>query len=258
MMRSFLGVPIVSRAGVIGAFYLTEKEGARDFEDDDQQLIELLAAHAAIAIENARLLRAQPRALDRRGAEPARPRPARRGRRSGCSASRWPPSRRRRCSSATPTGRARSSAAGSSRRRRWTSCARSSSSCGRRSRGGGPRHPLRKHVDVLRRVAGRRIGSSIRDVARCAPTSTGGFRIAQEALQRAPPRRRRARRRAARGRRSGGPEVADDGSASTRRTRRLRAAGSGLTSMEERAPLGGALSSTPAGGRTRSAEVADG
>ena len=27
-MRSFLGVPIVAREGVIGAFYLTEKEGA--------------------------------------------------------------------------------------------------------------------------------------------------------------------------------------------------------------------------------------
>jgi signal transduction histidine kinase len=54
-MRSFLGVPIVSRDGVIGAFYLTEKLGAPDFGDEDQELIELLAAHAAIAITNARL-----------------------------------------------------------------------------------------------------------------------------------------------------------------------------------------------------------
>jgi signal transduction histidine kinase len=54
-MRSFLGVPIVSREGVIGAFYLTQKEGAPDFSDDDEQLISLLAAHAAIAITNARL-----------------------------------------------------------------------------------------------------------------------------------------------------------------------------------------------------------
>jgi signal transduction histidine kinase len=54
-MRSFLGVPIVSRTGVIGAFYLTEKEGADDFSAADQRLIEMLAAHAAIAIENARL-----------------------------------------------------------------------------------------------------------------------------------------------------------------------------------------------------------
>jgi len=54
-MRSFLGVPIVAPEGVIGAFYLTEKEGADVFDDADQELIELLAAHAAIAITNARL-----------------------------------------------------------------------------------------------------------------------------------------------------------------------------------------------------------
>jgi signal transduction histidine kinase len=54
-MRSFLGVPIVARGGVIGAFYLTDKEGADVFDEADQRLIEMLAAHAAVAIENARL-----------------------------------------------------------------------------------------------------------------------------------------------------------------------------------------------------------
>jgi signal transduction histidine kinase len=54
-MRSFLGVPIVAPEGVIGAFYLTEKVGASRFDEQDRQLIELLAAHAAIAITNARL-----------------------------------------------------------------------------------------------------------------------------------------------------------------------------------------------------------
>jgi signal transduction histidine kinase len=54
-MRSFLGVPIVAPEGVIGAFYLTHKEGAAAFGEADQQLIELLAAHAAIAITNAGL-----------------------------------------------------------------------------------------------------------------------------------------------------------------------------------------------------------
>jgi len=55
-MRSFLGVPIVApEEGIIGAFYLTEKEGADEFGVSDQELIELLAAHAAIAITNARL-----------------------------------------------------------------------------------------------------------------------------------------------------------------------------------------------------------
>jgi signal transduction histidine kinase len=54
-MRSFLGVPIVAPEGVIGAFYLTEKIAGPDFTDEDEELIELLAAHAAIAITNARL-----------------------------------------------------------------------------------------------------------------------------------------------------------------------------------------------------------
>jgi signal transduction histidine kinase len=54
-MRSFLGVPIVAGDEVIGAFYLTEKRPAAAFDDQDEELIELLAAHAAIAITNARL-----------------------------------------------------------------------------------------------------------------------------------------------------------------------------------------------------------
>ena len=40
---------------MIGAFYLTDKEGAASFDEYDQELIELLAAHAAIAITNAQL-----------------------------------------------------------------------------------------------------------------------------------------------------------------------------------------------------------
>ena len=54
-MRSFLGVPIVDADGVIGAFYLTQKIGADDFDDADEEVIALLAAHAAVAIANARL-----------------------------------------------------------------------------------------------------------------------------------------------------------------------------------------------------------
>jgi signal transduction histidine kinase len=54
-MASFLGVPIASRSRVLGAFYLTDKEGAPEFTDDDERLIVMLAAHAAIAIDNARL-----------------------------------------------------------------------------------------------------------------------------------------------------------------------------------------------------------
>jgi signal transduction histidine kinase len=54
-MRSFLGVPIVSKGTVVGAFYLTNKEGGPRFTEEDQHAIELLAAYAAIAIENAQL-----------------------------------------------------------------------------------------------------------------------------------------------------------------------------------------------------------
>lgn len=54
-MKSFLGVPIVSKGEIIGAFYLTEKLDGAQFSETDQHFIEMLAAHAAIAIENARL-----------------------------------------------------------------------------------------------------------------------------------------------------------------------------------------------------------
>jgi signal transduction histidine kinase len=54
-MTSFLGVPIVSKGKVIAAFYLTDKIGADEFTRDDQSTIEMLAAHSAVAIENARL-----------------------------------------------------------------------------------------------------------------------------------------------------------------------------------------------------------
>ena len=54
-MHSFLGVPIVADDGILGAFYLTDKIGEDVFAAADQEVIELLAAHAAIAITNADL-----------------------------------------------------------------------------------------------------------------------------------------------------------------------------------------------------------
>src|SRR5919108_439746 len=54
-MRSFLGVPILAPEGVIGAFYLTEKVDSPDFTDEDEELIGLRAAPAAIATTTARL-----------------------------------------------------------------------------------------------------------------------------------------------------------------------------------------------------------
>ena len=54
-MRSFLGVPIVSAGDIIGAFYLTDKEGAPGFTAGDEAAVVLLASHAAIAVDQARL-----------------------------------------------------------------------------------------------------------------------------------------------------------------------------------------------------------
>lgn len=54
-MKSFLGVPIIGVGESLGNLYLTEKIGADEFSERDQHLVELLASHAAIAIQNANL-----------------------------------------------------------------------------------------------------------------------------------------------------------------------------------------------------------
>jgi signal transduction histidine kinase len=54
-MKAFLGVPILQRGVAYGNLYLTEKEGDGPFTDEDLELTQLLAAQAAVAIENARL-----------------------------------------------------------------------------------------------------------------------------------------------------------------------------------------------------------
>jgi signal transduction histidine kinase len=57
-MKTFLGVPVHLRGVAYGNLYLTEKAGGEDFTDEDQELVELLASQAAVAIENARLYEA--------------------------------------------------------------------------------------------------------------------------------------------------------------------------------------------------------
>lgn len=54
-MSSFLGVPVRIRNEVFGNLYLTEKANGQTFSEDDEVLVEALAAAAGIAIENARL-----------------------------------------------------------------------------------------------------------------------------------------------------------------------------------------------------------
>jgi signal transduction histidine kinase len=54
-MRSFLGVPIVSKGDIVGAFYLADKEGGDAFTAADEATMVLLADYAAIAVDHARL-----------------------------------------------------------------------------------------------------------------------------------------------------------------------------------------------------------
>jgi two-component system, NarL family, sensor histidine kinase DevS len=60
-MTTFLGVPVLLRGVAYGNLYLTDKAGGEDFTEADQELVELLASQAAVAIENARLFEASTR-----------------------------------------------------------------------------------------------------------------------------------------------------------------------------------------------------
>ncbi|HET7855893.1 MAG TPA: GAF domain-containing sensor histidine kinase [Gaiellaceae bacterium] len=60
-MKTFLGVPILLRGVAYGNLYLTEKAGGAEFTSEDEELTKLLAAQAAVAVENARLYEAATR-----------------------------------------------------------------------------------------------------------------------------------------------------------------------------------------------------
>ena len=62
-MESFLGVPILLRGVAYGNLYLTEKADGSDFTEEDEELTQLLAAQAAVAIENTRLYESSARWL---------------------------------------------------------------------------------------------------------------------------------------------------------------------------------------------------
>jgi len=68
-MVSFLGVPILAGEKQLGQIYLTDKIGADEFTEDDERIIQMLAAYAAAAIQNARMyqhLKERDTALTRR------------------------------------------------------------------------------------------------------------------------------------------------------------------------------------------------
>ena len=54
-MKSLLGAPVTVRGKVFGNIYLTDKQGADTFDEEDERVLVILATQAAIAVENARL-----------------------------------------------------------------------------------------------------------------------------------------------------------------------------------------------------------
>ena len=245
-MRSFLGVPIVARGSVIAAFYATDKEGADEFSADDQRMIEMLAAHAAVAIENARLLERsrelsiveERNRLARElhdsvsqklfglvlGAESA-----------GTLLDRDPAAA---AVELARIGELAQEALGELRELIFELRPASLEDEGLAA-------TLRKAVDMLERVHGRAIELRIAGSAHCAPENEAEvLRIAQEALnnalRHAEAERIELRIDSRRGRLI--VTVADDGIGFDPEDRALRARRLGLTSMEERARgLGGTL-----------------
>jgi signal transduction histidine kinase len=55
VLTSFLGMPIVHDGDILGTLFLANKQAPGGFTADDEELLRLLAAHAAIALVNARL-----------------------------------------------------------------------------------------------------------------------------------------------------------------------------------------------------------
>jgi signal transduction histidine kinase len=245
-MRSFLGVPIVARGSVIAAFYATDKEGADEFSADDQRMIEMLAAHAAVAIENARLLERsrelsiveERNRLARElhdsvsqklfglvlGAESA-----------GTLLDRDPGAA---AEEVARIGELAQEALGELRGLIFELRPASLEDEGLAA-------TLRKEVDMLERVHGRAIELRIAGSPYCAPEAEGEvLRVAQEALnnalRHAEAERIELRMEARDGRLI--VTVADDGIGFDPEDRSLRARRLGLTSMEERARgLGGTL-----------------
>jgi two-component system, NarL family, sensor histidine kinase DevS len=54
-MHSLLGVPVRAKGRIVGDLYMTNKQSAPAFSDEDERLADMFALHAGIAIENARM-----------------------------------------------------------------------------------------------------------------------------------------------------------------------------------------------------------
>jgi PAS domain S-box-containing protein len=63
LIDSFLGLPIKYRGKIIGSLYTGNKKDAQQFNKNDESALSLLAAQAAIAIENARLFETTEKSL---------------------------------------------------------------------------------------------------------------------------------------------------------------------------------------------------
>jgi signal transduction histidine kinase len=66
-MYSFLGAPVKAHGKVFGNIYLTEKQGAEEFDEDDERTLNALATQAGVAIGNSQLYeetRRRERSLD--------------------------------------------------------------------------------------------------------------------------------------------------------------------------------------------------
>ena len=262
LMRSFLGVPMLVHGEILGAIYLTDKVGAIAFSEDDERRIVLLAAHAALALDNARL---HERSRELSIAE-ERNRLARElhdsvvqqlfgvtlaAESAGALLARDP------AAAAEQLGRVQELARGAIEELRSVVAALRPATVEAEGLAGA----LRKHVEVLRRVTGREI--ALRS-AGAAPeldddAAAQVFRIAQEALQNAV---RHAGAERIEVRLEGGAPlvltVADDGCGFDPGAASVRSQRLGLTSMEERAgALGGrlAISSRSGEGTTVRLEV---
>jgi signal transduction histidine kinase len=248
-MRSFLGVPIVTRGEILGAVYLTEKEDGSMFSFDDQKLIQLLAAHAAIAIENARLYQRSRElsiveernrlARELHDSVTQRLFGVKLAAESAATLLERDPSK-----AAVEIARVGELARGAMEELRAVVFELRPGSL----EAEGLATVLRKHVDVLRRVSGVAIELKACDVPRLAPgVAAQVLRIAQEALG-------NALRHAAAKRitvKLGGDgarlflKVIDDGCGFDPSGPEVRGQRLGLTSMEERATeLGGSLTVT--------------